>query len=1373
MMKVKAMLWGSLLLAFAAGCGLPGTPSEMGQGTSVAVVGGPAPEVQRISLPASETQVPTPMGVASPAPEAKPTPTAQAEVALPAVLMELSLGVPAGNGYYPARMAVNPNTHLVYVHNETGEGEMGRVSVMDGQTHEIVATVDVGPSGYPMGRVAVDEVANRVYVVNGDETLSVINGAADEVLTTIEGVRDVAVDPTGGVVYVVEGSSLRVLDGDDYHELRWAGLAPSGTADLLAVNPPADRLYLSRSAPETLDILSASTLEVITTIPLESPAQDLAVNTLTNHLYVALISQGRNQVLALDGDDGNILASLDVGDEYQSSVLAVDEAAARLYVGKGTSDEPGIVIVDGRTMESVAEIPTLAGVYGLTIDPSLNQLYVAETYENQVLVLDVERETIVARTATAIEVMDLEVDPQSQRLYATDSTDRLHIMDSASYEELKVIPGRGSMALDPERGRLYVGDAEGQGIQILDTDSHQSMGLIPQVGRPAVNPVTGRVYIVEHGVYMADPETQAVLGEIKGLSAGPQQFYTPFALDLTVDPQSELLYVIVNNNTPGSNNGNYLYVYDEPTLTRVLTDTERSVQSVDVDPLTGLAYVTRAWFDRSFLSVLEAGERHVARLEGVTGPVRVDPAAGRVYLTEGSSEGTRLLAVDAETVSLTATVLLEGDYDLDALDPATGRLYLRGRGGRILVMAPSGGELPPAAPPQPTALPASPVQGIVASPSFGGDSTLFAIVENRLYQSTDGGESWGLAGGGLPPEGWVVSLALSPTYADDQTLFAGLSSGLTGGGVYKSTDGGHSWRLACLGLSDLLVQEVAVSPGYADDATVFAHSYRQGLFRSTDGGAHWEALGERYAEEPEDRRLGTLALSPAYATDSTLWAGMSGLDRHALLASTDGGDTWQEVMRGQAEALALSPALAKDGTALAAFSGVGLLRTTDGGQTWEAANAGLLYENATFTALAPSPSFAQNRTLYALLARWVEGSERPCLYRSTDGGDSWQGLQAGLPSESGITALSLVDDDSLLLGTADGGVYRVAVDDLGWAAVAGKEGMAQPYEVDVNALAVSPDYARDRTVYAGSAAAGVFLSTDGGLHWQETGFPARGNDPDLFHLALSPDYPQDRTLFATAGWRPYRSTDGGDTWQVLGQGLPAVFPISALAVSPAYAQDRTVYAGGNYLDPRIFVSTDGGESWQPSGQGLPESSTGVDAIALSPGCATDRTAYAWVKDQGLYRSTDGGASWEQVFEEEWWWVQSLALSPRFPTDGTLFAGVLFGQLYQSLDGGFTWQDRGAGLPAGTVWVRALVLSPDFERDGTLFAGLDQGVIQSTDGGRTWRPANAGLPLKDDGTPASVLSLGTSPDYPSDGTLFVGLVDYGVYRSVDGGESWRR
>ena len=142
-MKVKAMFWGSLLLAFAVGCGLSGVPSETGQATSVSVVGGPTPEAQMISTPASRTQVLTPTAIVFLTPGLEPTPTAQAETALPTVLTELSLGVSAGNGYYPEKMAVNPSTNLVYVHNQAGEKGMGLVSVIDGQTNEIVATIDV------------------------------------------------------------------------------------------------------------------------------------------------------------------------------------------------------------------------------------------------------------------------------------------------------------------------------------------------------------------------------------------------------------------------------------------------------------------------------------------------------------------------------------------------------------------------------------------------------------------------------------------------------------------------------------------------------------------------------------------------------------------------------------------------------------------------------------------------------------------------------------------------------------------------------------------------------------------------------------------------------------------------------------------------------------------------------------------------------------------------------------------------------------------------------------------------------------------------------------------------------------------------------
>ena len=105
----------------------------------------------------------------------------------------------------------------------------------------------------------------------------------------------------------------------------------------------------------------------------------------------------------------------------------------------------------------------------------------------------------MARIATAIELMDLEVDPQTQSLYVTDSTDRLHVMDSSSYEELQVIPGRGPMALDRERMlkicRLIVDSnqvsdlaplTELTALKILSLTDNQITDLAPLAGLTAL-----------------------------------------------------------------------------------------------------------------------------------------------------------------------------------------------------------------------------------------------------------------------------------------------------------------------------------------------------------------------------------------------------------------------------------------------------------------------------------------------------------------------------------------------------------------------------------------------------------------------------------------------------------------------------------------------------------------------------------------------------------------------------------------------------------------------------------------------------------------------------------------------------------------------
>ncbi len=122
----------------------------------------------------------------------------------------------------------------------------------------------------------------------------------------------------------------------------------------------------------------------------------------------------------------------------------------------------------------------------------------------------------------------------------------------------------------------------------------------------------------------------------------------------------------------------------------------------------------------------------------------------------------------------------------------------------------------------------------------------------------------------------------------------------------------------------------------------------------------------------------------------------------------------------------------------------------------------------------------------------------------------------------------------------------------------------------------------------------------------------------VYAVALSPAYATDRTLFAgTNGSGVFRSADGGATWQAVNQGLTAT-DVRAVALSPAYATDRTLYAG---TEGGVFRSRDGGATWQAVNNGL--ANTYVEAVALSSAYATDRTVYAGTSGGGVFRGVVG------------------------------------------------------------------------------------------------------------------------------------------------------
>ena len=212
---------------------------------------------------------------------------------------------------------------------------------------------------------------------------------------------------------------------------------------------------------------------------------------------------------------------------------------------------------------------------------------------------------------------------------------------------------------------------------------------------PVADEYHGSLLLVQNGIHLASLESLTVTASISDTLPDPAGYSpNPAAVDAVVDPGSGRIYAIVNNGIPGSNNGNYLYVYEPETYQRILTDTERSVSYVAIDAQGGRAYVSRTHLAGQSTSLLADGRRYEARLDAAFGALRLDPDLGRLYLALSGDDEGQLLVLDAANLDVLGSVPIPGRFTIRSADPERHLLYLASHDGRVQIWSATGGQLP-------------------------------------------------------------------------------------------------------------------------------------------------------------------------------------------------------------------------------------------------------------------------------------------------------------------------------------------------------------------------------------------------------------------------------------------------------------------------------------------------------------------------------------------------------------------------------------------------------------------------------------------------------------------------------------------------------
>ncbi len=527
-----------------------------------------------------------------------------------------------------------------------------------------------------------------------------------------------------------------------------------------------------------------------------------------------------------------------------------------------------------------------------------------------------------------------------------------------------------------------------------------------------------------------------------------------------------------------------------------------------------------------------------------------------------------------------------------------------------------------------------------------------------IYQSLDGGQKWvRLASVGKRDDLVLDNILVDPTDPKHLVVGAWVVADLKhpDGGLFNSHDGGVTWTSA----PEMRGQSVRSLAAAPSDPRLLVAGTLDGVYRSTDDGAHWQSISP--AGDKELHEIESLAIDPV--DPNTIYAGTW----HLPWKTTDGGVTWKSIKQGIIEdsdvfSIIVDP---KQPSVVYLSACSGIYKSEDGGAKFTGGVGQNKAQGIPSSARRTRVLMQDPNHLSTVFAGTTEG-----LWRTDDGGKYWT-RATGPEVIVNDVYIDPTNSKHVLLATDRGGV--LASDDGGTGFFPSNTGFSAR-----QITAYTADAQHPATLYVGvvndNEWGGVFVSHTGGLSWSQMSVGLDGRD--VFSLGQAPD----GSILAGTSHGIYRLRDG--LWQRTADDAK---PGAALA-RPAMAVKRPVGAKGRVASAAPLRNFDGS----------------AYAFAL-----TGETLFA-ATSQGVLRSVSSGTAWSLV--------------SSIPQDEYLFlaasrSNVVAGSLHTvelSADSGKTW--RAIPLPEKVTQVSALSV----DGQGGLWVAGREGVFYSTDRGATWQ-----------------------------------------------------